>query len=325
MDSLDLDIVNRLKTDARIAFADIAKELNVSPGIVQARYNRMKTTGVIKGTTLILDLAKMGTAFSTSIGIEVIESDLEEVNNYVRGLKIEEAQIFSWITFGRYNIATAIFSKNLLQAHKIMQLIKQHPSVIAVSISLSDMNQNECNQSIYDNSSMPNPIRNIPMKLDNTDVEIIRILCKDARTPFKRIGNMLGIGTETVFRRYRRLQKKGVISGSTVVLSSKAFDIMGLCGFFVKLKTGSSLSVIKDKIDTGDKYIFVMPKWGEYDFYIDFYFKDLKDIFDMFARFRSIKEIVAVDPMIYVLQEWSMPYLLQFEAELPVWAFAAEN
>jgi Lrp/AsnC family transcriptional regulator, regulator for asnA, asnC and gidA len=133
-----MKIVHALQKDARIAFTDIAKELNVSPGKVQARYNKMRKTGVIKGSTLIMNMAKIGKEFTTaSIGVEAIESDLEEVNNYIKGLKINEVQIFSWITSGRYNIAAAIFSKNLLEVHRVKQLIQKHPSVLDVSISLA--------------------------------------------------------------------------------------------------------------------------------------------------------------------------------------------
>jgi len=143
IDSLDLKILSILQKDARTAFADIAKELNVTPGIVQARYNKMKKSGLIKGSTLVLKMDTLGTMFTASIGIKALESELEGVNNFIKGLKIQESIIFSWTTFGRYNIATAIFSKNLLEVHKIKQLIKQHPSVQEVSISLGNISAND--------------------------------------------------------------------------------------------------------------------------------------------------------------------------------------
>ncbi|MCW4019104.1 MAG: Lrp/AsnC family transcriptional regulator [Candidatus Bathyarchaeota archaeon] len=143
LDSLDMKIISVLQKDARITFADIARELEVSPGLVQARFYRMKKAGVIKGSTLIVNTTKMGKTFTASIGIKTIESELDEVNNYVKGLKIEKARIFSWTTFGRYNISMAIFSKDLLEVHKIKQLIKQHPAVLEVSISLAAVNLND--------------------------------------------------------------------------------------------------------------------------------------------------------------------------------------
>ena len=159
--------------------------------------------------------------------------------------------------------------------------------------------------------------------MDEIDTEIIRILCKDARTPFKRIGKMLGIGTDTVFRRFKKLQNEGIISGSTVILSSKAFGIEGLCGLFIKLKSGSNLSIIKDKLSKTSQLTFAHPSWGEYDFYVDVYYKDFNEVTSLIASLREIKEVVAIDPMIYALQEWSMPFMLSFEAEIPTWFLSA--
>ena len=157
--------------------------------------------------------------------------------------------------------------------------------------------------------------------LDEIDIEIIRILCKDARTPFKRIGKMLGVGTDTIFRRFKKLQQEGIISGSTVILSSKACGIKGLCGFFIKLKSGSSLSIIKDKLTETDKLTIAYPSLGEYDLYFEIYFRDFQEVTDLIAGLRKIKGIAAIDPMVYTVQEWSIPFVLSFEAEIPVWAF----
>jgi Lrp/AsnC family transcriptional regulator for asnA, asnC and gidA len=155
--------------------------------------------------------------------------------------------------------------------------------------------------------------------LDQTDFEIVKILCKDARTPFKKIAKALGIGTDTVFRRFKRLQQEGVILGSTVVLSSQACGIKGLCGLFVKLRSGSSVSIIKNKITQLSDLVVVYPEWGEYDFYIDAYFRDHQEIFDLISKMRKIKEIMTIDPMMYTQQDWSIPFASTFEAEPAPW------
>ena len=159
--------------------------------------------------------------------------------------------------------------------------------------------------------------------LDKIDTEIIRILCKDARMPFKRIGKMLGVGTDTVFRRFKKLQDQGIISGSTVILSSEACGIEGLCGLFIKLKSGYSLSIIKDKLTKSSQLTVAYPVLGEYDFYVDVYYRNFHEVTDLIASLREIKEIVAIDPMVYALQEWSIPFILSFEAGVPGWLFDA--
>ena len=161
--------------------------------------------------------------------------------------------------------------------------------------------------------------------MDQTDYEIIKILCKDARTPFKRIAKTLGIGTDTVFRRFTKLQKEGLVLGSTVILSSQACGIKGLFGLFIKLKSGSSVPLVRDKICEMSPLIVPYPEWGEYDFYVDVFFTDHEQLADLIDNLRKIKEIVALDPINYQLQEWSLPFVLNFESEVPAWAFKIQK
>jgi DNA-binding Lrp family transcriptional regulator len=137
LDSLDLKIISALQKDGRMAFTDIAKMFEVPTATVQTRYNKMKKDGLIIGSTIMLDMEKIGQVFFASIGIRALESEIQQVINYIRGLKLGEASLYTWITFGRFNIAAVINSTNLLEVHRIKQLIKEHPSVIEVSISLA--------------------------------------------------------------------------------------------------------------------------------------------------------------------------------------------
>jgi Transcriptional regulators len=138
---LDFKILDALKKDARTPFVALAKELNVTPGIVQARYYKMKESGLIKGTTLMLGVSKMAKRYMGSIGIDALESELEDVIKYINSLKVDEAQIITWSTFGRYNIASIVFTKNAMDIQRLRQLIKQHPAVKEASMNLTNYNK----------------------------------------------------------------------------------------------------------------------------------------------------------------------------------------
>lgn len=97
----------------------------------------MQKAGLIIGSTLFLDMAKMGTVYEASIGLQVLDSKIDEVLNYVNGLKIEKAKIFAWPVFGRYNVASYMIFGNIVQSHRIKQTLRQHPAVIDVAISLT--------------------------------------------------------------------------------------------------------------------------------------------------------------------------------------------
>ena len=136
MDLLDIDIIRMLNKNARTPFSDIAKALGVPVSVVQVRYNKLRKKGIILGTSLILDPEKFGVKYAVALGIKSLEPNICEVMKYITSLPLKDSRISVWPTFGRFNIITLIMSKNLLEAHKIKQAVKEHPYVTEASISI---------------------------------------------------------------------------------------------------------------------------------------------------------------------------------------------
>jgi len=273
----------------------------------------MKQTGIIKGTTLILDMTKTNIEYYVSIGVKASEPEVEKVVKFINELDIDETQVMAWVTFGRYNVTALLSSKKLVDAHRIKQAIKQNPAVIEVSTSLNLSSDMDAFQGLKPNVKMG------PM--DEIDIEILRILCRDARVSFKGIGQKLGVGTDTVFRRYNRMVDEGLIIGATVVLGSSAWGITGFCGFFVKVKPGVDVLLTKEKLRKTEKISFAVQILGEYDFFMEAFFEKFDQLYDVMAALRSIPELLVIDPVIYCLQNWSLPAFPTYERGVPDWFF----
>ena len=56
----DLKIIRFLLSDSRVTLAEIAKKLGVSQPAVQKRIRRLKSVGIITGSTIILNQSKIG-------------------------------------------------------------------------------------------------------------------------------------------------------------------------------------------------------------------------------------------------------------------------
>jgi len=69
--------------------------------------------------------------------------------------------------------------------------------------------------------------------MDETDLLIIKRMTEDARVSFRKIAKELGVSPDTVISRYRGLQEKGVIRGSTVVLDPKKIGYKGMAAFMI--------------------------------------------------------------------------------------------
>ena len=85
---------------------------------------------------MCLDYSKIGFPHSAGFEIRVVDSRLEEVATYVKGLRIKDTLIVSYRTVGQYNMLAIMDAKNLIDVHKFKELIKQHPAVLDVRISV---------------------------------------------------------------------------------------------------------------------------------------------------------------------------------------------
>ena len=60
MDPLDLKILASLDADTRRPYADLARELEVSQPTIADRVKRLESRGVVRGTMLCIDYARLG-------------------------------------------------------------------------------------------------------------------------------------------------------------------------------------------------------------------------------------------------------------------------
>jgi len=71
------------------------------------------------------------------------------------------------------------------------------------------------------------------MKMDETDLYIIKRMTENARVSFRNIAKELGVSPDTVISRYKTLQEKGVIRGSTVIINPKKIGYHGMATFMI--------------------------------------------------------------------------------------------
>jgi Lrp/AsnC family transcriptional regulator for asnA, asnC and gidA len=61
-------------------------------------------------------------------------------------------------------------------------------------------------------------------KIDQIDIQILRLLQGDARKSFKEIATQCGVSTDTINNRFNAMKKKGIIRGTTIVIDPKLLE-----------------------------------------------------------------------------------------------------
>jgi Lrp/AsnC family transcriptional regulator for asnA, asnC and gidA len=108
LDKIDLQIMDALREDGRIAFAQIADQLGVSPGMIRMRYNRMVEMGFLK-VVAITNPLRMGYEAMAMIGIRTEGQKMLEVAEKIA--EFEEV-VYLIVTSGRFDIIAEVFCRD---------------------------------------------------------------------------------------------------------------------------------------------------------------------------------------------------------------------
>jgi Lrp/AsnC family transcriptional regulator for asnA, asnC and gidA len=76
IDQTDLAILRIMVRDADLSYAEIGKRVFVSGGTVHVRVAKMRQMGIIRGTKLDIDVAKLGWDITSYLGIYLDKSSL---------------------------------------------------------------------------------------------------------------------------------------------------------------------------------------------------------------------------------------------------------
>jgi len=126
IDGVDQKIIKILNKDGRTPFAQIAKQLGVSTGMIRQRYQRLVQDGVLQIVAITNPLL-MGFAIMAQIGVKADVKRLEEIADEIA--KFEEVVYLVLLT-GSYDLHIEVVCKD--KSHLLNFLTKKLHSVEGV-------------------------------------------------------------------------------------------------------------------------------------------------------------------------------------------------
>ena len=116
IDRLDKKILQLISQDARIPFLEVARECNVSGAAIHQRIQKLRNTGIIKGSEFVIDTYKVG--FQTCAYIGITLKDANSFKYVVSELKKIPEIVECHYATGKYSMFVKIYArdnKHLLQ------------------------------------------------------------------------------------------------------------------------------------------------------------------------------------------------------------------
>ncbi len=118
IDNLDKNILNELRENARVPYAELGKKLSVSPATVHVRVEKMRQAGIIARTKVELNEKRLGYDVCCFIGI-----NLKAAGDYKPTIdkldQIEEV-LEAYYTTGHYNIFVKIMARSIDHLQRVL-------------------------------------------------------------------------------------------------------------------------------------------------------------------------------------------------------------
>jgi Lrp/AsnC family transcriptional regulator, regulator for asnA, asnC and gidA len=110
IDNIDREILTYLTKDAKMPYTEIAKKLIVSPGTIHVRIKKLESIGIIQGSTLTIDYARLGYDLMAFIGIFLAKGSI--YNDVIVEMNAIPEVIEAHYTTGSYSIFAKIMCRN---------------------------------------------------------------------------------------------------------------------------------------------------------------------------------------------------------------------
>ena len=139
-------------------------------------------------------------------------------------------------------------------------------------------------------------------QLDQVDLEILKFLKKDARTPFTEIGKRLGISDATVHVRVKKMLKAGIIKGYTVRIDERAIG-RRVTGYVLMTVKQGKVEEVSRKLARMESITTVQEVHGSNNILIKIGASDVSMLRDIVMKVQRIPGVINSECFM-VLKTW---------------------
>ena len=230
LDMKSRKILYELDVNARQSCSQIGKKVGLSKDTVNNRIKKMEKLGIIKGYYTILDISKLG-YLDFRVFIKLYNTSLEKEKEIINYL-VNHPRV-GWLVSvtGNWDINMLVWAESVFEYKKFWDrfvekygdfVLRNWVSVIMQLIHykkafLIDLKKDSSEPEISGGE--------VELKVDKTDIKILKILSVNSRVPILEIAKKLNISQKTIAYRIKKLVKKKVILSFRALLD---LNLLGL-------------------------------------------------------------------------------------------------
>ena len=136
-------------------------------------------------------------------------------------------------------------------------------------------------------------------KIDKLDRQILEIITKNARMPFKEVAESCGISRAAVHQRVQRMIDSKVIIGSGYIINPKVFGYNSCSYIGIKLERGSMYKDVVPQLVKIPEIVEVHFTTGPYTMLIKLYARDNEHLMELLnGKIQEIQGVTETETLI---------------------------
>lgn len=140
-------------------------------------------------------------------------------------------------------------------------------------------------------------------KIDKLDKQILSILLKNARIPFKDVAAECGVSRAAIHQRVQHLIKIGAIMGSGFDVNPKSLGYASCTYVGINLERGSMYKKVVERLMGIEEVVECHFTTGPYTMLLKLYAKDNEQLMDLLNnKLQSIPGVVSTETLISLEQ-----------------------
>ena len=140
-------------------------------------------------------------------------------------------------------------------------------------------------------------------KIDKLDKQILSILSKNARIPFKDVAAECGVSRAAIHQRVQHLIKIGAIMGSGFDVNPKSLGYASCTYVGINLERGSMYKKVVERLMDIEEVVECHFTTGPYTMLLKLYAKDNEQLMDLLNnKLQSIPGVVSTETLISLEQ-----------------------
>lgn len=298
LDLRDRKILYELDLNSRRPNVKIAKKIGLSKDVINYRIKKLEQLGFIRGYYTVIDFSRLG-YFSIRVYIKLLDTTLTKEQEILDFLVKHKKVFFVAEIDGPFDIAFGTWIKNIYEFEEFYldfkKLFKQYigKERISVFTKAHHFHRAYITSKKIDESEPEYFGSHAIAPHDKIDLEILKLLSRNARVPVIEISQRLRMPPRTVAFRIKQLEKKGIIQGYRFIFD---FNLLGYQYYKVDLtlKDVTRLRSLIQFAHINPNILYIDQTIGGADFEFDLEVEN-KDAFirlirDLREKFPEVRE-----------------------------------